>query len=109
MHYFNVNWLKGIKHELLLIIVIKAVNCYCSCFPYSGSVNVFSSDDSEIFHHGGCSSVHGEIVEMRFEGSSFLTVKLHMKHERSYVRSEFVILEGGESLNSGKLSITQEN
>ena len=42
---------------------------------------------------------------MRFDGSSFLTVKLHMRHEWSYVRTEFVILEGEKSLYSGKLSI----
>lgn len=42
---------------------------------------------------------------MRFDGSSFLTLKLHMRHEWSYVRSEFVILEGGKNLYSGKLTI----
>lgn len=66
---------------------------------------MYSSDGSEIFHHGGCSSVHGEIEEVRFDGSSFLTVKLHMRHEWSYVRSEFVILEEEKSLYSGKFSI----
>lgn len=42
---------------------------------------------------------------MRFDGSSFLTLKLHMRHEWSYVRSEFVILEGGKNLYPGKLTI----
>lgn len=53
--------------------------------------------------------VHGEIEEVRFDGSSFLTVKLHMRHEWSYVRSEFVILEGEKSLYSGKLSIKRQH
>ena len=41
-------------------------------------------------------------MEVAFDGSSFLTLKLRMSHEWSYVRSEFVILEGGNNLNSGK-------
>ena len=42
---------------------------------------------------------------MPFDGSSVLTLKLHMRHEWSYVRSEFVILEREEKLFSGKHSI----
>lgn len=63
---------------------------------------MFKGDHSEVFHHGGCSSVHGDLLEIPFDGSSFLTLKLHMKHEGSYVRSEFFILEEENNLYSGK-------
>ena len=66
---------------------------------------VYKSDDSEVFNRGGCKDVRGEVYEIPFDGSSFLTLKVHMQHERSYARSEFVILEQGKSLYSGEFSI----
>lgn len=69
-----------------------------------GWVRVFTSDGKEVFHYGGCDPhehVRGELVEVSFEGSSFLTVVLHTEHEWSYVRSEFCILEEEKSLYSG--------
>ena len=102
-------WSEGVKHDLLLNLNKSdsyiAFNCFYSCCPYSGWAKVFSSNGTEIFHHGGCSSVHGGIEKVHFDGSSFLTVKLYMRHEWSYVRTEFVILEGEKSLYSGKLFI----
>lgn len=67
-------------------------------------MRVFTSDGTEVFHYGGCDPhehVRGEVVEVSFDGSSFLTVKLHTDNEGSHVRSEFCILEAGKSLNSG--------
>ena len=67
-------------------------------------MRVFTSEGKEVFRYGGCDSheyVHGEVVEVSFEGSSYLTVVLHTEQEGSHVRSEFCVLEEGASLSSG--------
>ena len=73
-------------------------------YAYRGWVRIFTSDGTEVLHYGGCDPhehVRGEVVEVSFDGSSFLTVKLHTESEGSHVRSEFCILEDGKSLSSG--------
>ena len=40
-------------------------------------------------------------MEVRFNGSDFLTLKLHTEYEGSQVISEFVLLEQGKALYSG--------
>lgn len=70
-------------------------------YAYRGWVRVFTSDGTEVFHYGGCDPhehVRGEVVEVSFDRSSFLTVKLHTDNEGSHVRSEFCILEAGKVL-----------
>ena len=68
-------------------------------------MRIFASDGTEVFHYEGCSEssdeVRGEIVEVPFDGSNYLTIKLHTEHEGSHVTSHFCILEAGKSLYSG--------
>ena len=45
--------------------------------------------------------IRGEILEVPFGDSSFVTFKLHTEHEGSHIMSEFFILEDGNSLDSG--------
>ena len=63
---------------------------------------IYSSNGTELHNHDGCDHndhrVFGEIVEVSFEGSDFLTLKLRTDRQGSFVRSEFVILEEGKSL-----------
>ena len=40
-------------------------------------------------------------MEVRFNGSDFLTLKLHTEYEGSQVISEFVLLEQWKTLYSG--------
>ena len=68
-------------------------------------MRIFASDGTEVFHYEGCSEssdeVRGEIVEVPFDGSNYLTIKLHTEHEGSHVTSQFCILEAGKGLYSG--------
>ena len=67
-------------------------------------MKVFTSEGEEVFHYDDCDPhehVHGEVVEVSFEGSSYLTLVLHTEHEGSHVRSEFCVLQEGTSLSSG--------
>ena len=67
-------------------------------------MRIFTSEGNEVLHYGGCDPhehVYGEVVEVSFEGSSYLTIVLHTEHEWSHVRSEFCVLEEGKSLSSG--------
>ena len=70
---------------------------------------IYSSNGTELHNHDGCDHndhrVFGEIVEVSFEGSDFLTLKLRTDRQGSFVRSEFVILEEGKSLKSGKVPL----
>ena len=70
---------------------------------------IYSSNGTELHNHDGCDHndhrVFGEIVEVSFEGSDFLTIKLRTDRQGSFVRSEFVILEEGKSLKSGKVPL----
>ena len=67
-------------------------------------MRVFTAEGNEVFHFGGCDPheyVHGELVEVPFDGSSYLTLVLHTESEESHVRSEFCVLQEDTSLSSG--------
>ena len=72
---------------------------------YRGWARIYDDDGSEVkdFKKGEhCRNyIRGEILEVPFGDSSFLTFKLHTEHEGSHIMSEFFILEDGNSLDSG--------
>lgn len=72
---------------------------------HRGWARIYADDDSEVkdFERGEhCRNyIRGEVLEVPFGGSDFLTFKLHTEHEGSHMISEFFILEYGKSLDSG--------
>ena len=72
---------------------------------YRGWARIYADDGSEVkdFESGEhCRYyIRGEILEVPFGGSDFLTFELHTEHEGSHMISEFVILDDGKSLDSG--------
>ena len=72
---------------------------------FRGWTKIYSSDGSEIFNHNGCSHVLGDVEQIPFGGSKFLTLKFHTEHQGSYARSQFALLEQDKYLYSGELAI----
>lgn len=72
---------------------------------YRGWARIYDNDGSEVkdFEKGEhCRYyIRGEILEVPFGDSGFLTFKLHTEHEGSHIISEFFVLEDGNSLDSG--------
>lgn len=76
-------------------------------FLFSGYSKIVSSSGSELSHYSQCqygysNGLIGQLVEVPFNGSSFLTAKVKLYYKGSVVRSEFAILEAGKGLGSGK-------
>lgn len=71
-----------------------------------GWAKIYADDGSEVkdLKSGEHCRNHifGEVLEVPFGDSDFLTLELHTQHEGSHMISEFVILEDGKSLDSGK-------
>ena len=90
--------------QKLLIVFLSLSLLLKYMYAYRGWVRVFTAEGNEVFHFGGCDPhehVHGELVEVPFDGSSYLTLVLHTESEGRHVRSEFCVLEEGTSLSSG--------
>ena len=85
------------------IFTCKLFHLLCNFTINRSSSKIFGSDGNELWSYDGChyETVKGDIVEVPFDGSEFLTLKLHTEHEGSQVISEFVLLEQGKVLYSG--------
>lgn len=94
-----------IAQKLLIVFLsLSLLLKYMYMYVYRGWVRVFTAEGNEVYHYGGCDPhehAHGELVEVPFGGSSYLTVVLHTESEGSHVRSQFCVLEEGTSLSSG--------
>ncbi|XP_067024678.1 uncharacterized protein [Acropora muricata] len=89
--------------DAVMLISAHMVN-FKSCSEYS---KIVSSSGSQIFHYSRCryrysngDGLVGELVEVPFNGSSFLTAKVKLYYKGSVVRSEFAILKAGKGLDS---------
>ena len=85
------------------IFTCKLFHLLCNFTINRSSSKIFGSDGNELWSYDGChyETVKGDTVEVPFDGSEFLTLKLHTEHEGSQVISEFVLLEQGKALYSG--------
>ena len=77
------------------------------CLLCSEWTKIFTSNGTELFHYSRCEGYHdddkaiGELVEVPFGVSSYLTAKVKLENEGTVVRSEFAILKAGKTLHGG--------
>lgn len=102
-----VNMEKSYEHVKRQGVAVIQLFYFCLFFLFSEYSKIVSSSGSELTHYSQCqygysNGLIGQLVEVPFNGSSFLTAKVKLYYKGSVLRSEFAILEAGKGLGSGK-------
>ena len=98
---------KSYEHVKRQGVAVNSYFIFAFFFLFSEYSKIVSSSGSELTHYSQCqygyfNGLIGQLVEVPFNGSSFLTAKVKLNYKGSVLRSEFAILEAGKGLGSGK-------